>query len=367
LRLSGKEKNFTLHLHSKQQIMQNIKTALLSYGMSGKVFHAPFLNLHPGFELLGSWERSKKLIQLDYPEVTSYANLEAVLESDAELIVVNTPVGTHFDYAKQVLLAGKHALVEKAFTTTVAEAQELTALAKAKGLKLAVFQNRRWDSDFKTVQKIVNEKLLGDIVEAEFHFDRFNPILSPKIHKETANAGAGILKDLGPHLIDQALCLFGMPKSVFADIRITRENSIVDDYIDILLYYSDKRVRLKAGFFVREANPSFVLHSKKGSFLKPRGDVQEDELKLEKKPNLTTWGTEPKEKEGLLHTEVNGSIFREKIPTLQGNYYDYFDGVYHSIVENKPEPVTAQEGTHVMQIIEAALESNAQQKVIAID
>jgi predicted dehydrogenase len=118
---------------------------------------------------------------------------------------------------------------------------------------------------------------------------------------------------------------------------------------------------------VREANPSFVLHGKKGSFLKPRGDVQEDELKLGKKPNLTTWGTEPKEKEGLLHTEVNGSIFREKIPTLQGNYYDYFDGVYHSIVENKPEPVTAQEGTHVMQIIEAALESNAQQKVIAID
>ena len=169
--------------------MQKIKTALLSYGMSGKVFHAPFLNLHSGFELLGSWERSKKLIQEDYPSVTSYPSLEAVLESDATLIVVNTPVGTHFEYAKQVLLAGKHALVEKAFTTTVAEAQELTALAKAKGLKLAVFQNRRWDSDFKTVQKIVNEKLLGDIVEAEFHFDRFNPILSPKIHKETANAG----------------------------------------------------------------------------------------------------------------------------------------------------------------------------------
>jgi predicted dehydrogenase len=230
-----------------------------------------------------------------------------------------------------------------------------------------VFQNRRWDSDFKTVQKIVQDKVLGDIVEAEFHFDRFNPILSPKIHKETANAGAGILKDLGPHLIDQALCLFGMPNSVFADIRITREQSIVDDYIDILLYYSDKRVRLKAGFFVREANPSFVLHGKKGSLLKARGDVQEDELKLGKKPNLTTWGTEPKEKEGLLHTEANGDILREKIPTLQGNYYDYFDGVYHSIVENKPEPVTALEGANVMQIIEAALQSNAEQKVIAIN
>lgn len=346
--------------------MQKIKTALLSYGMSGKVFHAPFLRLHPGFELLGSWERSKKLIQKDYPTVTSYPNLEAVLESDAELIVVNTPVETHFDYAKKVLLSGKHALVEKAFTTTVAEAQELMELAKAKGLKLAVFQNRRWDSDFKTVQKILANTVLGDIVEAEFHFDRYNPVLSPKIHKETANPGAGILKDLGPHLIDQALCLFGMPNSVFADIRVTREHSVVDDYIDIMLYYTDKRVRLKAGFFVREANPAFVLHGKKGSFLKPRGDVQEDDLKLGKIPNLTTWGTEPKEKEGVVHTEINGAIIREKIPTLQGNYYGYFDGLYHSILENNPEPVTAQDGANVMQIIEAAIESNAQQKVITI-
>ena len=346
--------------------MQQIKTALLSYGRSGKVFHAPFLTLHPGFELLGSWERSKKVIQEDYPSVTSYPSLESVLESDAELIVVNTPVGTHFDYAKQVLLAGKHALVEKAFTTTVAEAKELTDLAKAKGLKLAVFQNRRWDSDFKTVQKILSENALGEMVEAEFHFDRYNPILSPKVHKETANAGAGILKDLGPHLIDQALCLFGMPKGVFADIHITREQSIVDDYIDILLYYPNKRVRLKAGFFVREANPSFVIHGKKGSFLKARGDVQEDELKLGKKPNLTTWGTEPKDKEGLLHTEINGAIIREKVPTLQGNYYDYFDGLYRSIVENQPEPVTAQEGANVMQIIEAAIVSNTEKKVIII-
>lgn len=348
------------------KIMQKIKTALLSYGMSGKVFHAPFLALHPGFELLGSWERTKKLIQEEYPSVTSYPSLEAVLESDAELIIVNTPVGTHFEYAKKVLLAGKHAVVEKAFTTTVAEAQELTDLAKNKGLKLAVFQNRRWDSDFKTVQKITTDNMLGEIVEAEFHFDRYNPILSPKIHKETANAGAGILKDLGPHLVDQALCLFGMPKGVFADIRITREHSIVDDYIDILLYYADKRVRLKAGFFVREANPAFVLHGKKGSFLKPRGDVQEDELKLGEKPNLTTWGTEPKDKEGLLHTEKKGTIIREKIPTLQGNYYDYFDGVYQAITQNLPEPVTAQEGTNVMQIIEAASQSSAQQKVITI-
>ncbi|MFV8269117.1 Gfo/Idh/MocA family oxidoreductase [Flavobacterium sp. GT2N3] len=344
--------------------MQKIKTALLSYGMSGKVFHAPFLNFHPGFELLGSWERSKKLIHHDFPAVKSYATMEELLEDDVDLVVVNTPVDTHYEYAKQVLLAGKHALVEKAFTTTVAQAQELAALAKEKGLKLTVFQNRRWDSDFKTVQKIISDNVLGEIVEAEFHFDRYNPVLSPKQHKETANSGAGILKDLGPHLIDQALCLFGLPQSVFADIRITREHSLVDDYMDIILYYSNFRVRLKAGFFIREAIPSFVVHGKKGTFLKVRGDVQEDELKLGMKPNLDAWGTESSIMKGLLHTEIKGEIVKELVPTLQGNYYDFFDGVYNSITHDTIEPVTSQEGVHVMQIIEAAIQSSAQKKVI---
>jgi predicted dehydrogenase len=334
--------------------------------MSGKVFHAPFLAIHPGFELLGSWERSKKLIQEDYPSVKSYASIDDLLQDDVDLVVVNTPVETHYEYAKKVLLAGKHAIVEKAFTTTVVQAQELAALAKEKGLKLAVFQNRRWDSDFKTVKKVVTENLLGEIVEAEFHFDRYNPNLSPKQHKETANSGAGILKDLGPHLVDQALFLFGLPQSVFADIRITREHSLVDDYIDILLYYANFRVRLKAGFFVREAIPSFIVHGKKGSFLKPRGDVQEDDLKLGKKPNLETWGTESEAHQGLLHTEVNNDIFKANLLTLQGNYYDFFEGVYQSVVNNKPEPVTAQDGVHVMQIIEAAIQSSNQRKVLLL-
>jgi predicted dehydrogenase len=345
--------------------MQKIKTAFLSYGMSGKVFHAPFLELHPGFELIGSWERSEKRIQEDYPETKSFPNLESILEdATIDLVIVNTPVATHFEYAKKVLLAGKHAVVEKAFTTTVAEAQELVALAKENRLKLSVFQNRRWDSDFKTVKKIIDDGMLGDIVEAEFHFDRYNPVLSPKQHKESANPGAGILKDLGPHLIDQALFLFGLPNAVFADIRMIRNNTLVDDYIDILLYYSDFRVRLKAGFFVREPIPSYIVHGKKGSFLKPRGDVQEDNLKLGKKPNLDAWGKESKSKEGTLHTEINNDVLNVKVPTLQGNYYDFFDGVYQSISNDTIEPVTAKDGLNVMKIIEAAIQSSEQMKAI---
>lgn len=346
--------------------MQKIKTALLSYGMSGKVFHAPFITNHHGFELLGSWERSKKLIQLDFPNVKSYPTLEAVLQDEVDLVIVNTPVATHYEYAKQVLLAGKHAIVEKAFTTTVAQAQELAQIAQEKGVKLTVFQNRRWDSDFKTVQKVVQEGLLGEIVEAEFHFDRYNPLLSPKQHKETTNDGAGILKDLGPHLIDQALCLFGMPTAIFADVRVTRANSLVDDCIDMLLYYNSFRVRLKAGFFVREAVPSFVVHGRKGSFLKTRADVQEDNLKLGMQPNTATWGTEPETQQGFLHTEVDGILKKEFVPTQQGNYMAFFDGVYHSITNNTVEPLTGQDGVHVMQIIESALQSSAAQKVISL-
>ncbi|MCW4470344.1 Gfo/Idh/MocA family oxidoreductase [Flavobacterium sp. MFBS3-15] len=343
-----------------------IKTALLSYGMSGKVFHAPFLEMHPGFELTGSWERSKKLIQQDYPNVKSYASLEELLADDVELVIVNTPVDTHFEYAKKVLEAGKHALVEKAFTTTVAEAEELSALAKEKGLKLAVFQNRRWDSDLKTVKQVLDENLLGDIVEAEFRFDRYNPVLSPKAWKESANPGAGVLLDLGPHLIDQAVYLFGFPDAVFADIRQLRENSIVDDDFSILLYYPDKRVKLHAGFFVREGVPAYALHGRKGSFLKQRGDIQEDVLKTGHKPNLADWGTEPEDKCGLLHCEKNGEVLRKNIPTQQGNYYSLFDGLHKSITENTKEPVTADDGIRVMKIINAAQQSSKERKVIEL-
>ena len=344
--------------------MKKIKTALLSYGMSGKVFHAPFLDLHEGFELIGAWERSKKLIQHDYPHAKSYSSIEELLQDDLDLVVVNTPVGTHFEFAKQALLAHKNVLVEKAFTTTVAEAEELRDIAREKKLKLAVFQNRRWDSDFKTVKQILDQDILGEIVEAEIHFDRYNPNLSPKQHKETANPGAGILKDLGSHIIDQALTLFGFPEALNADIRITRDHSLVDDNFDILLYYPRFRVRLKAGFFVREMLPSYVLHGKKGSFLKARGDVQEDELKLGKKPSRDNWGIEPDYKEGLLHTEVNSVVIREIVPTLHGNYFEFFDGIYDSITNNKPEPVNAEDGVNVMRIIEASIKSNVEKRVI---
>ncbi|RYG45518.1 MAG: oxidoreductase [Chitinophagaceae bacterium] len=345
--------------------MQQINTALLSYGMSGKVFHAPFLELHPGFELLGAWERSKKKIQEDYPLATSYSTFEDVLaDADVELVIVNTPTETHFDYAKQALLAGKHVLVEKAFTSTVDQAIELDEIAKENNLKLSVFHNRRWDSDFKTVKDIFDKKILGNIIEAEIHFDRFSPNLSPKTHKETRNPGSGVLKDLGPHIIDQALELFGFPDSLFADIRITRPHSQVGDWFDITLFYLDFRVRVKSSYFVREPLPSYILHGTKGSFLKSRGDVQEDELKAGKKPMVTDWGKEPDFRSGVLHTEIEGLEIREHVPTIPGNYYHFFDELWHYIKKNQKNPVPASQAIDTMRIIELAIESSETRQLI---
>ncbi|WP_134089716.1 Gfo/Idh/MocA family oxidoreductase [Olivibacter sp. XZL3] len=338
--------------------MRTIKTALLSYGMSGSVFHAPFIDLHTGFELAGSWERSKKLIQQDYPGVASYPSLDAILEDESiELVIVNTPTGTHYDFTRQVLEAGKHAVVEKAFTITADEAMELEALAKERGLKLAVFQNRRWDSDFKTVKKIVESGILGEIVEVTFSYEAYLPKLNTKAHLEEPSPAAGLIRDRGPHMIDQALFLFGYPKALFADLAIMRTGSKVNDYFELLFYYDDKRVRLKGGFLAREMAPSYIVHGKAGSFLKSRADRQEERLLAGEKPNAETWCEEPESEWGVLHAERDDKAFRERAPSEKGNYLDFYEGVYQAIVSDLPEPVTAAEGVQTMKLIEAAIES----------
>lgn len=344
-----------------------IRAALLSFGMSGRVFHAPFIEEHPGFELAGAWERSKKNLQDYYPAAKSYPSLESVLQDETvSLVVVNTPTYSHYELAKKTLEAGKHVVVEKAFTTTVAEAEELKALAIKKNKTLSVYQNRRWDSDFKTVQHILQQGVLGNPVEVSFSYDRYNPTLSPKLHKETPGPGSGVVYDLGPHLIDQALVLFGKPQAVFASFDVLREASKVEDYFEILLYYPKLHVRLRASYFVREPAPSYLVYGTKGSFLKTRADVQETTLQAGEKPVGTGWGTEPEQEHGLLHTEVNGNVIKERVKSLQGNYMEYYEGVYQSIANNQQPPVTADDGIRVMQIIEAAYKSHREKKVVAL-
>jgi len=344
--------------------MKPINTALCSFGMSGWVFHAPFINVNPHFNFYAVWERSKNIAAEKYPEVKTYRTLETMLADDlVELVIVNTPNYTHYDFAKKALEAGKHVIVEKPFTINIEEGKELIEIAKKQNKILSVYQNRRYDSDYKTIRKVINENLLGELVEVEMHFDRFKEELSPKLHKEVPGPGAGSLYDLGAHLIDQALQLFGMPQKIFADIRIIRPMSKVDDYWELLLYYNKLRVRLKSSYVVREALPGYILHGLKGSFIKAKTDVQEMTLQKGIIPGGSDWGKEPETEKGLLHTEINGEIIREYIQSEQGNYGEYYEAVYESIRNNKPIPVTAEQGLDVIRIIEAAFRSNEEKKV----
>jgi len=345
--------------------MNPIKTALCSFGMSGWVFHAPFLQVHPGFDLYAVWERSKKLAQEKYPNVKSYDSLDELLKDEAiELVVVNTPNYTHYDYAKEALQAGKHVVVEKPFTVNSKEGKELIQLAKKKKKKLSVYQNRRYDSDYKAIKNVIQEKLLGNVIEAEFHFDRFKEEVSPKLHKEVPGPGTGSLYDLGSHLIDQALQLFGDPIEIFADIQIMRPVSKVDDYFEVVLYYPGMRVRLKSSYQVREPLPGYVIHGSKGSFIKPKTDVQEAMLQAGKVPGQPDWGTESETEKGLLHTEINGKVIREYVPSLKGNYLEYYEGIYKAIRNNEPLPVSAEDGLKVVRVIETAYDSNSKKKVM---
>lgn len=348
-------------------ITSPIKTALCSFGMSGVVFHSPFLSINPGFNFYAVWERTKNEAQKKFPNVVTYRTLEEMLADDlVELVIVNTPNYTHYEYAKKALKAGKHVIVEKPFTVNVEEAEELIALAKNQNKLLSVYQNRRYDSDYKTIKKVLDKKLLGEVVEAEFHFDRFREELSPKLHKEIPGPGTGVLYDLGAHIIDQALQLFGMPEKLFADIRIVRPLSKVDDYFEVLFYYSNLRVRLKASYTVKEALPGYIIHGLKGSFIKAKTDVQETMLQAGNMPGGKDWGTEPETEKGLLHTEIDGKEVRKYIDSEQGNYDDYYSGIYEAIRNNKPLPVTAEEGENVIRIIQTAFESSEAQRVISL-
>lgn len=344
---------------------KKINTALCSFGMSGVVFHAPFLSVNPGFNFYGVWERTKNLAQEKYPGIKTFRTLNEMLSDDAvELIIVNTPSYSHFDYAKEALLADKHVIVEKPFTATEAQANELIQLAKKQNRKLSVFQNRRYDSDYKTVKKILEEGSLGRIIDAEIHYDRYNAALSYKAHKETPGPAVGCVYDLGSHLIDQALQLFGMPHSVYAEIAGNRPDSKVDDYFDIKLYYLSHRVTLKSSYYVREALPGYIFHGTKGSFIKAKTDVQETLLQAGKIPGGDEWGIEPETEKGLLHTEINGQIIKKHIDSFRGNYGEYYDGMYNAIRNNADVPVSAEDGMKVIKIIETAFKSSKEKRVI---
>ncbi len=342
-----------------------IKTGICSYGMSGKLFHAPFIEAHPGYELTAIVERHKNDSTEKYPAAIIYRSVEELCADETlQLIVVNTPTHLHFEQAKLVLQSGKHLVIEKPFTITVKEAEELAALAEKNNLFLSVYQNRRYDGDYHAVKTVIHKGLLGEIREVEIRYDRYRPGYGGKQHKEGNFPGAGILYDLSPHLVDQAIQLFGFPKALFADLIKMRDDVEATDYFELLFYYDRLRVRLKATCIARESNYAYTLHGMNGSFLQQRSDLQENELLAGAKPSLQNWCPAPTKPDGLLHTTINGEIIRKETTSAPGNYMGYYDDVYKALTEQGPNPVPSADGVLNTRIIEAALKSAKQGKII---
>ena len=342
---------------------QKIRTALLAYGMSGEVFHGPLLQAHGGFEVIGVWQRNPdKASRHAFPVVHHVT--EILADPTVELIIVNTPNDSHFSHASEALKAGKHVIVEKPFTVNAGEADALIDLAKKQRRMLTVFQNRRWDADFLTVRKVVDDQLLGKLVECEIHYDRFRNYIEPNTWKEEATPGTGILYNLGSHLIDQALVLFGMPGYVDARIGIQRPAGRVDDFFDIRMEYEGKFVILKSSYLVREQGPRFILHGVEGSFVKSGIDPQEQDLKDKKIPGTTGWGAEPEQNWGKLNTSRNGKHVQGPYESVHGNYLAFYDNVYDAVRKGHPLTVRPEESRDGIRIIEACHESSRTRSAI---
>jgi len=343
-----------------------IVTAILSYGMSGEVFHAPLLEVHPGFRMKTILQRKSDTSKQYYPKVTIARNLGDVLnDPEIELVIVNTTNDTHFDFTAKALEAGKHVVVEKPFTNTVEDALKLIALAKKKNKMLSVFQSRRWDGAFMTLQKIIDSAVLGKIVEYEAHYDRFRNYIAPNTWKELPGPGSGILYNLGSHLLDQVLVLFGKPESVSARIGTQRPGGRVDDFYDLRLEYEGLNVIVKSSYLVREPGPLYIVHGVMGSFVKYGIDPQEEALKLHQIPGSPGWGTEPEKFWGKLNTEIGGLHYEGKVETLPGNLLGYYQNIYEVIREGKELTVKPEQAMQVIQLIEAAVRSNQEKKLIS--
>lgn len=346
-----------------------LNVGLLGFGMAGRTFHAPFITNVPGLHLKkikANRPESIALAKDRYPDAAIVSNDQDIFgDKTIDLVVIATANPTHFPLAKAALQAGKNVLVDKPFTVSSSEADELIALAKETGKVLSVYQNRRWDSDFKTVKKVVEQGLLGDLVEYEAHFDRFRNEIKPDTWKEEDLPGGGILYDLGSHLIDQALCLFGEPREVYGDVRTQREGSQIPDYFEVVLRYEKLKVILKAGMLVRENGPHFILHGTEGSFIKYGMDVQEENLKAGSFPSSSlNWGTEPETLWGTINTNLKGLHFKGKIESEPGNYSGIYQNMCDAILGVEELEVKPEQARNTIRIIELAIQSSQEKRSI---
>jgi len=346
--------------------MKKIKTGIAGFGISAQVFHAPFLHFHPGYDITAFLERNKNESSTLYPYAKIVRSIDELLNSDTELIVITTPNDTHFDYASKALNAGKHVVLEKPFTLNTMEGKELVEISRRSKGVLSVYHNRRYVSDYLTIKSILEKKLLGNVHEFIARYDRYRFEARPGAWREKPIPGSGILFDLGPHLIDQALSLFGFPQTIYADIRMQRPHAVTDDYFELWLDYGNLKLSLHAGMLVREMGPRYLIHGDKGSFLKPGEDPQEALLRKGIMPNQPDWGKEPESAYGIIHTQTSSGVIRETIPSERGNYMFYYDNLYETIVNGAELKEKPEHGYNTIKIIELALQSHKEGKKIEV-
>ncbi|WP_353205668.1 oxidoreductase [Sphingomonas sp.] len=332
-----------------------IRVGLIGYGLAGASFHAPLIGAVPGLRLTSVVTSRGAAVARDWPEATTVADAATLLSDPAiDLVVIATPDSSHAPLAEAALTAGKHVVIDKPFVTDPADGTALIALAEAHGLLLSAFHNRRWDADFLTVQRILADGVLGDIALAELRWDRFRPAIKPGWREQQ---GAGLLNDLGPHLLDQALQLFGAPDAVSADLATQRATAKTEDYFEITLFYGSRRVIVSAATLLAQPRPRFALHGTGSSFVKYGIDPQEAVLRDGHPPTTPGFGEDAPEAYGTL-TDAAGTALR--IVSARGDWRRYYAGVVAAIAEGAPPPVPARDALAVMELIAVARRSAAE-------
>lgn len=338
-----------------------LNTVLVGYGSVAKKMHGPLIEVCQGLELSAIVERSGERCLEKHPKVKVLKSFEeALADTSLQLVVITTPNEYHFPMAKAALEAGKHVVVDKPVTVLAKDAEALDRLAKEKGLICSVFQNRRFDGDFMTIQEIIAKDLLGELVYLESHFDRFRPELRENWRDE-AVPGNGVTYDLGTHLIDQIVLQFGAPESITADIRKQRTNTIADDYFDITLDYGYFKARVTAGVLVKAPTPKFLLLGKKGSYQKFGLDVQEAAFTAGEKPEGEDWGVEFMDRFGTIYLEDHSRPY----PTVPGDYRIFYDNIASAIHSGEELKVKMDQAIQVLKIIEASFESSRAKRSIS--
>jgi len=332
-----------------------LNVGLVGFGFAGKTFHAPVLRVVEGLRLTTIVQRhGEGASDPRYAAVDFVRSVDELLTRAVDLVVIATPNQSHHPIAKQCLLAGRHVVIDKPFTTTVAEAEELVQLGKAKARVLSAYQNRRYVGDFVTLRKLLSQGVLGRVTTFESHFDRFRAELRPGSWREQAQPGSGLWFDLGSHLLDQALVLFGNPQAIAADIRIEREGATADDAFDVTLHYPHMRALLRASMLAASPGPTFTVHGTKGSFIKHGLDPQEAALKSGRMPDDANWDAEPPEMYGRL-TTAEGT---RTIPTIPSSFTHYYENVRDAILGKAQLAVTPEQALNVMRGLELGLASS---------